>query len=235
MIGTLINTLAIMIGTILGVLLGKFLPERIQRTAMICLGLFTASIGIQMFLKTENPIIVLCGLLTGCMTGEWLGIEDRLTGLGRWLEKRFANGKEAMVSSNRFVKGFVTASLVFSVGPIAILGSIQDGLTGDYSLLAIKSSIDFFASIAFASSLGIGVIFSAIVILVYQGGISLLAFQAQSILTTPMSTEMTAAGGVILIGLAITSLLEIKSIRIGNFLPALIFTPLFVAVITLLN
>ena len=235
MTGTLINTLAILIGSTLGLRLGKLFPERVQRTVMAALGLFTAAIGLQMFLKTENPIVVLCGLLAGCLIGEWWRIEDKLTGLGGWLEKRFANSNRTQTSGNRFVRGFVTSSLVFCVGPMAIIGSIQDGLTGDFRLLAIKSVLDFFASIAFASSLGLGVLFSAFIILLYQGTLSLLAAQAQSFLSTPMTNEMIAAGGVILFGLAVSSLLEIKPIRIGNFLPGLVTTPLIVAILTLVR
>lgn len=235
MIGTLINTLAILIGGTLGLRLGKLFPDRVQRTIMAALGLFTAAIGLQMFLKTENPIIVLCGLLAGCLIGEWWQIEEKLTGLGRWLEKRYANNNGIQAPGNRFVRGFVTASLVFCVGPMAIIGSIQDGLSGDFRLLAIKSVLDFFASIAFASSLGLGVLFSAFIILIYQGTMSLLAAQAQAFLSTSMTNEMIAAGGLILFGLAISSLLEIKAIRIGNFLPGLVITPLIVAFLTLLG
>lgn len=235
MIGTLINTLAILIGGTLGLRLGKLFPDRVQRTIMAALGLFTAAIGLQMFLKTENPIIVLCGLLAGCLIGEWWQIEEKLTGLGRWLEKRYANNNGIQAPGNRFVRGFVTASLVFCVGPMAIIGSIQDGLSGDFRLLAIKSVLDFFASIAFASSLGLGVLFSAFIILIYQGTMSLLAAQAQAFLSTSMTNEMIAAGGLILFGLAISSLLEIKAIRIGNFLPGLVITPLIVAFLTQLG
>lgn len=135
-------------------------------------------------------------------------------------------------ASTRFVKGFLTASLVFCVGPLTILGSIQDGLTGDYSLLAIKSVLDGFAGLAFASTLGLGVLFSVLVILVYQGGLSLLAFQAQALITPAMMDEMTAVGGVLLLGLAVSSLLEIKPIRVGNFLPALVIAPLITGILS---
>jgi uncharacterized membrane protein YqgA involved in biofilm formation len=136
---------------------------------------------------------------------------------------------------SRFVRGFLTASLVYSIGPMAILGSIQDGLTGDYSLLAIKSVLDGFASLAFASSLGVGVLFSSLVTLVYQGGLTLLAAQAQAFISTAMMNEMTATGGVLLLGIAISNLLEIKPIRVGNFLPALAIAPLLVAILVFLG
>ncbi|MCJ7722689.1 MAG: DUF554 domain-containing protein, partial [Anaerolineales bacterium] len=147
---------------------------------------------------------------------------------GAWLERRFAADKE---DSNRFVRGFLTSSLLFCVGPMTILGSIQDGLTGDYNLLAVKSVLDGFAALAFASTFGIGVLFSALIILFYQGGITLLASQVQTIVSTQMMNEMTASGGIILIALSLSNLLEIKKIRAGNFLPALIATPLIVALI----
>lgn len=136
---------------------------------------------------------------------------------------------------SRFIRGFLTASLVYAIGPMAILGSIQDGLTGDFSLLAVKSILDGFASLAFASSLGVGVLFSSAVILVYQGGISLLAAQAEAVFTTSMMNEMTAVGGVLLLGVAISGLLEIKPIRVGNLLPSLAVAPIIVAVLTALN
>ena len=133
------------------------------------------------------------------------------------------------------MRGFLTASLLFCVGPMTILGSIQDGLTGNYELLTVKSVLDGFASLAFASTLGVGVLFSTLVILVFQGGISLLAVQLNALVTAPMLNEMTAAGGVILMGLALSSLLEIKKIRVGNFLPALAIAPLIVWILNWLG
>lgn len=218
----------------MGLLVGSRLPERVRQTVIAGLGLFTAAIGIQMFIKTENAIIVLGSLLVGGLFGEWWRIEDGLKGLGGYFERRFTHTQENAEGS-RFIKGFLTASLVFCVGPMTILGSIQDGLTGDYSLLTIKSVLDGFAALAFASSLGVGVLFSIPVILIYQGGLSLLAAQAQAITTPAMMTEMTAVGGVLLFGIAVSSLLEIKPIRVGNFLPSLIIAPLIVAILAVLN
>lgn len=218
----------------MGLLVGSRLPERVRQTVIAGLGLFTAAIGIQMFIKTENAIIVLGSLLVGGLFGEWWRIEDGLKGLGGYFERRFTRTQENAEGS-RFIKGFLTASLVFCVGPMTILGSIQDGLTGDYSLLTIKSVLDGFAALAFASSLGVGVLFSIPVILIYQGGLSLLAAQAQAITTPAMMTEMTAVGGVLLFGIAVSSLLEIKPIRVGNFLPSLIIAPLIVAILAVLN
>jgi uncharacterized protein len=263
MTGTFINVVAIIIGGTLGMLFGARLPDRLKRTVISGMGLFTAALGIQMFMKTGNPLIVLGSLIIGILLGEWWRIEDRLEKLGESLEKRFAGGvlpdptlPEIMLASptatstlnvegagattqSRFVRGFLIASLLFCIGPIAILGSIQDGLSGDYTLLAVKSVLDGFAAMAFASTLGVGVLFSVLPVLVYQGGISLLAglFTAgadpQALAANPMVTEMTATGGVILFGLAISSLLEIKRIRVGNFLPALAIAPLIIWVKTL--
>ncbi len=234
MTGTILNMITVFIGGMIGLLVGSRFPERVRQTVIAGLGLFTAAIGIQMFIKTENAIIVLASLLVGGLLGEWWKIEDGLKGLGGYLERRFTHVEENAEGS-RFIKGFLTASLVFCVGPMTILGSIQDGLTGDYSLLAIKSVLDGFAALAFASSLGVGVLFSIPVILIYQGGLSLLAAQAQAVTTPAMMTEMTAVGGVLLFGIAVSSLLEIKPIRVGNFLPALIIAPLVVAILAALN
>jgi uncharacterized membrane protein YqgA involved in biofilm formation len=189
-----------------------------------------------MSLDSQNAIIVLLSLLVGGILGEWWKIETRLAGLGASLEKRFADrDSDVEVEGSRFVKGFLAASLLFCVGPMTILGSIQDGLTGDYELLAIKAVLDCFAAMAFASTLGVGVLFSVLVILVYQGGLSLLAFQMQSVINEAMMAEMTAVGGVLLLGLALSSLLEIKKIRVGNFLPGLVIAPLIVAILEALQ
>ncbi|HEX5836858.1 MAG TPA: DUF554 domain-containing protein [Anaerolineales bacterium] len=231
MTGTFLNIATVILGSILGLIFGARIPDKLKSTVIAGMGLFTAAMGLQMFLNTENPLIVLGALLIGTLLGEWWRIEDGLQRLGEFLEQRFS--REEDDGSNRFVRGFLTASLLFCVGPMTILGSIQDGLTGDYNLLAVKSVLDGFASIAFASTLGIGVAFSAIIILIYQGGISLLAGQLDAVVTPSMMNELTATGGVILIGLALSSLLEIKKIRVGNMLPGLAVAPLIVWVISL--
>jgi uncharacterized membrane protein YqgA involved in biofilm formation len=236
MTGTLINVATILIGGTLGLIFGARVPDRLKSTVTSGMGLFTAAIGVQMFLKTENSLVVLGALLIGALLGEWWRIEDRLQSLGKILEKRFTKGElETGVdaNSNKFVRGFLTASLLFGVGPMAILGAIQDGLSGNYNLLAVKSVLDGFAALAFSSTLGVGVMFSSLIIFTYQGGISLLAAQLNVLVTQSMMNEMTAVGGVILISLAISSLLEIKRIRSGNFLPALIIAPLIVWILSL--
>jgi hypothetical protein len=233
MTGTFLNIATVLIGGALGLIFGARIPDQLKATVISGMGLFVMAMGLQMFLKTENPLIVLSSLLIGTLLGEWWKIEDGLQNLGKYLEQRFS--RESDDGANTFVRGFLTASLLFCVGPLTILGSIQDGLTGDYNLLAVKSVLDGFASLAFASTLGVGVMFSTIVILVYQGGISLLAAQLNSIVTPSMLNELTATGGVILVGLAISSLLEIKKIRVGNMLPGLAVAPLIVWVLSLIQ
>jgi uncharacterized membrane protein YqgA involved in biofilm formation len=232
MTGTIINIAAVLVGGTIGLVFGARLSEHLKNTVIAGMGLFTTAVGMKMFLGGQNELLVLGALIFGALLGEWWRIEDRLQALGAWLEERFApsNGQGA---SCKFVKGFLTASLLYCIGPMAILGSIQDGLYGDYNLLAIKSVLDGFASIAFASTLGVGVLFSALILLVYQGGISLMAGALNSLLTDAMIAEMTATGGVLLMGVGVSSLLDIKKIRVGNFLPALMVAPLLVWLVAL--
>lgn len=235
MTGTILNVVAVLVGGLIGLIFGSRIPERFKNTVIAGMGLFTGVMGLQMFLKSENQLIVLGAIIIGTLLGEWWRIEDGLQSLGQMLEKRFSTESETGTGGSRFVRGFMVASLLFCVGPMTILGSIQDGLTGDYNLLAVKSTLDGFASIAFASTLGIGVLFSSLIILVYQGGISLLAGTLSAIITDPMMSEMTATGGVILVGLAISNLLDMKKIRVGNFLPALAVAPLIVWILDLIS
>lgn len=231
MIGTIINVITVVIGSIFGTVIGNRLTEKIRNTIISGLGLFTLGYGIISFSKSNNLLIPLGGLIIGAIIGEWWHLEEGIYRLGQTI--RDVSSKIVKQESNKlFVEGFVTASLLFCVGPMAILGSIQDGLTGDYSMLAIKSILDGFAAMAFASTMGIGVIFSAIIVLLYQGGISLFAGILSNVFTEPMITEMTAVGGIILIGISFSSLLEIRKIRVGSFLPALIITPLIVWLLT---
>jgi uncharacterized protein len=227
MTGTIINVIAIIAGSLIGIIFGARLPDKLKDTVVNGMGLFTAAIGLQMFFGTGQSLVVLGALIIGAVLGEWWRIEDGIANLGLWLQEKFTGSSEGGTSS-RFVRGFLAASLLYCTGPIAIMGSIQDGLTGDFQLLAVKSVLDGFISIAFASTLGIGVMFSILPVFVYQGGISLLSGTLSSVITEAMMTEMTATGGVILFGLAISSLLEIKKIRVGNFLPAILVAPLIV-------
>lgn len=193
MIGTLLNAFTVLVGGVLGITLGQQFPQRIHETIFACLGLFTLTMGISSALVTGNPLIVLGCLLVGALIGEALQIEANLERFGVWLQKRLAGEGNAA----RFVEGFVTATLVFCVGPLTIQGAIEDGLTGDYTKLAIKAMLDGFAAMAFASTLGAGVIASVLVILSFQGGLALLATLGANLFTEAMTTELTAVGGVI--------------------------------------
>jgi len=236
MTGTILNVATVLVGSVLGTVLGNRLPEKVRETVVHGLGLTTLVIGLSLALKTQNILIALASILLGGISGELLGIEAALERLGRWLEARSSRlklpGSAATADSTsrtaNFVRGFLTASLLFCVGPMTIMGSIQDGLTGDFTLLAIKSTMDGFAALAFASSLGWGVMFSALTVLVYQGGITLGAGWLKAALTDPMINEMTAVGGILMLGIGF-GLLEIKRIRVGNLLPALFIAPLIVA------
>lgn len=228
MTGTILNVVTVLIGGILGAVLGGRLPERVRETVMHGLGLLVLVIGMQMALTTRNLLIVLASILLGGILGELLGIQARLDALGQKLEERFARGGEA----GTFTRGFVTASLIFCVGPLSILGSIQDGLLGDFNLLAIKSTLDGFAGLAFASTLGIGVAFAAIPVLVYQGAISLAAMGLGTALgavsrETPWVIEMSATGGVLIMGISMI-LLNLKQVRVANLLPAVLIAPAIV-------
>jgi uncharacterized membrane protein YqgA involved in biofilm formation len=237
MIGTLINVVTVLFGTFVGVILGDRFPEKMRQTVLSGLGLSTIGYAILSLTDAmsgqENGatkfIVVLLSVLIGSAIGELVGLDDLLTRFGAWLERKFARSEDAEGTA-RFVRGYIVASLVFCVGPMTILGSIQDGLTGDFSLLAIKSTLDGFAALAFAASLGIGVGFSIITILVFQGGLALLAGAAQSVFTSPMLAVLSATGAIMIIGIGIT-LLDLKKIRIANFLPALFIGPIIVAIL----
>ena len=234
MIGTLINIVAVLIGGSLGTLVGGRLPERLRETVIWALALFVIALGVKLTFDSHNALITLGSTLVGGVLGEWWDIEARLRRMGAWLESRFARSATSDGAA-RFIRGFMTASLVFCVGPMAILGSIQDGLTGNYQLLAIKSLLDGFGALAFSASLGVGVLFSTLVILVYQGGISLLAAQAQAFMSVPMRDEMTAVGGLLMMAIGVGPLLELRPIRVANYLPALAIAPLIVWVLHLIG
>jgi len=189
------------------------------------LGLVTSLVGVQMALGTSNILIVLGAMLVGAICGELLHLEGMLDRLGQWLQTVLSRDVQSSIA-----EGFVTASLVFCIGPMAILGSIQDGLSGDYKVLAVKSLLDGFASIAFSASLGWGVALSVIPLFLYQGSITLFAGVLSKILSEPMIAEMTATGGLIIVGIGL-KLLRIKELRLASFLPALAIAPLIVALI----
>jgi uncharacterized membrane protein YqgA involved in biofilm formation len=232
-IGTLINVATVLVGTALGTLLGARLPERIRETVLHSLGLVTLLVGADAGLEAFRPplteaaprasvLLVMGSILVGGVLGELVGIERGLSRFGETLRRRFGRGE------SRFTEGFVVASLVFCVGPLTILGSIQDGLRGDYRLLAIKALLDGFAALAFASALGWGVGFSALTILIYQGGLTLAAASVAGAFTGPegdvLVAAMTAVGGVMIVGIGLR-LLEVREVRVANLLPALLLAP----------
>lgn len=237
MIGTLINFATVMVGGALGLLIGGRMPERIKAIVIASIGLITLVMGISSGITTANPLIPLLALVIGAVIGELINIDKWINVLGETLKKRFSRQD----SQQNFTVAFVIASLQFCVGPLTILGSINDGLTGDYRLLAIKAVLDGFSAIIFASSFGVGTLFAGATILLVQGGISLLAGQLKPLLVSnphlsmaaqPRVIELGAVGGVILVALAL-NILDIKRIKVANMLPALIIAPLIVAILNL--
>lgn len=217
---------AVLAGGTIGTLAGARLPHRIRESAMHAIGIVTLLVGVSDFLKYDNPLVPLISVVAGLVVGEIARIDDRLKQFGNYLERRFSKG-ESQVS-----RAFVTTSLVFCVGPLTVLGSIEDGLKGDYSLLALKSALDFTASITFASVLGWGVLLSAGTVLVVQGSITVGASFVQEIITRDMISATTATGGVLILGLGLV-LLDLREVRVANMLPALVFAPLLVALASL--
>jgi uncharacterized membrane protein YqgA involved in biofilm formation len=221
-IGTAINVLAVLAGGGIGTLAGARLPQGMRSTAMQAIGIVTLLVGVSHFLEVDNVLVPLISVILGLAVGELLGLDALLRRLGDLLEKRFSKG-ESPVS-----RAFVTTSLLFCVGPLTVIGSLQDGLNGDYSLLALKSALDFIAALAFASVLGWGVLLSAGTVLAVQGSLTLGAAFLDAVITGPMITATTATGGVLIFGLGL-GLLDLKEIKVANMLPALLVAPLLVA------
>jgi uncharacterized membrane protein YqgA involved in biofilm formation len=213
--GTIINAVAIIIGGVLGLLFRKGFPERISQTTLQALGLFTLLVGVSMAVQGQELIMVLISLALGAFFGEWINIEDRLERFGYWLEGRLHLREKSPA------KGFIYASLLYCVGSMAIVGSITDGLKGDPSILVTKAMMDGIISIPFAASMGFGVLGSAVPILIYQGGLTLLASKVQFFFTPVMVRELTSVGGVIVIGIGI-NILGLQKVRVGNLIPALL-------------
>jgi uncharacterized membrane protein YqgA involved in biofilm formation len=226
-LGTLVNVVAVVGGTIIGLLVGIRFPERLRTTVLQAVGLTVVGLGISQAITTRNFVFPLAAIVLGGIAGELLGIEDRLERMGERIRRRFERNRPADAHPSTFVEGFVTASLLYCVGPLAILGSISDGLGRGNQLLVVKASLDGFVSIILASTLGIGVAFSALPVLLLQGGITLGAGAADHALTARMITEMTATGGLMVLGIGIR-LLDLKPVRVGSFLPALVIAPVAV-------
>jgi len=218
--GTLVNTSAVIVGSLIGMAAGKRLPERIKTILMQCLGLSTILIGLQMALSEKDVIPTIGCLLIGALTGELINIEAAMDRLGEWLKVRVRS------DSSTFVEGFVTTSLLYVTGAMVIVGSIQDGTTGDATTLYIKSMLDGVASIAFASTLGIGVAFAALSVLCVQGTLTLLASQLAFLQQPAVLGAITATGGLLIVAIGF-NLLNIVKISIGNLLPALVYAALW--------
>jgi uncharacterized membrane protein YqgA involved in biofilm formation len=230
--GTLLNVATVLAGTAIGLLIGARMPERMRGTLTVGLGLFTVLLGVTMgtriltdpLAQPGDELAVLGAILLGAVIGELLRLHDGLEALGVWFQRRLARGERP----SRVAEAFVTSSIVFCVGPLTILGSLQNGLTGDTQLLAIKSLLDGVASIAFAAALGPGVALAALTVLVVQGAIAAAASLLSGVLDEVTILAITSAGGVILLGVALR-LLDLKQVRVASFLPALVLAPIFVA------
>jgi hypothetical protein len=234
--GTILNVITVLLGTGLGLLVGSRMPARMPESLVTGLAFFviviSVSLGLRLFTdpaaQPGDDLAVLAAILVGVALGELLRLHDGLEALGAWLQRRLGRAETSgSGSGGRVAEGFVTASLVFCVGPLTILGSLQNGLTGDTQLLAIKSLLDGVAAVAFAAALGWGVGLSALTVLVVQGTIAASAFLLEPFLDDATILVITATGGIILLGVALR-LLDLKAVRLTNFLPALLLAPIFV-------
>ncbi|MDI6906619.1 MAG: DUF554 domain-containing protein [Thermoanaerobacterales bacterium] len=217
MTGTIVNATAIVLGALAGVAVRRGLPERVSETVMQGLSLSVILLGIQMALQTKNPLIVIGSLVVGGAAGAALDIEGRLAAFARRLEARIGGNSQSGAALGR---AFITATLVFCVGAMAVLGSIEDGLTGQPRTLFAKSLLDGIASLIFATTMGIGVLFSAVPVFLYQGTLTLAAGAVQPYLSPWVVAELTATGGLIIAGIGL-NLLKVSKIRVGNLLPAI--------------
>jgi uncharacterized membrane protein YqgA involved in biofilm formation len=215
MLGTLLNASTVIIGSLIGLIIRSKLPKRITKTAFQGVGLFTIILGIMMAIKTTNLLIMIFSIVIGSIIGELIDIDKWINNFGEWLKNKFKT------KNQKFSEGLVTAFLLYCMGSMTILGAIEEGLGGVPNLLVAKSILDGFSSIVLAATLGFGVIFSSIPLLIYQGGLTLLASNIQNSLTDIIVNEITAVGGIILLGLGI-SLLEIKKIKVINMIPSMI-------------
>jgi uncharacterized membrane protein YqgA involved in biofilm formation len=212
----------------LGLLFRKRFPERVSQTALQVMGLLSLLVGIRMAVQGEEFILVVISLASGAMVGEWINIEDRLEKFGLWLEKRLHVTEESPA------KGFIHASLLFCVGSMAIIGSITDGLKGDSSILITKAMLDGIISIPFTAVMGIGVLGSALPVLIYQGSLTLLASKVQTFFTPVMIRELTSVGGVIVMGIGV-NIMGLQKVRVGNLIPSLVLIILLLYLKAFLN
>ena len=214
-VGAAINAGAVVVGGCIGMLLGNRLPERMRLTVFQALGLCTLAIGVQMTFKTSNPLYMVGSVLLGAIIGEALHLEEAITSGGDRLKRALRSGNV------HFTEGFVTASLLFCIGSMAILGSLQEGIGGERTIVLTKTTLDFFAAIAFGAAYGSGVMLASLPILVYQGGLTLFAGAVGPWMSDLMRAELEAAGGIMVLGIGV-NLLEIKKIPLSNLLPALL-------------
>lgn len=221
MLGTLVNAIAIIVGAVVGIVLKKGLPGRMTDTLMKGVGLCTVFLGISGSLKGENSLILILSIVIGTIIGEGIDLEDKINRLGLWAERRFKKESNGEVS---VAEGFVTASLLVCVGAMAIVGALQSGLMGDHKMLFSKSILDFIMAVVLSSTLGIGVAFSAGLVFLYQGSITLLAQWIAPFLTNTVIMEMTCVGSVVMIGLGL-NIIGITKLRVMNYVPA-IFVPI---------
>jgi len=215
MTGTLINAGAILIGSIIGISIHSRLPERFTKIVFQSLGLFTLFLGVYMGLKTNNFFLIIISLVIGGILGELIHLDIKINQMGDFLKSKFKS------DNSKFSEGLVTAFLLFCMGSVTILGAIEEGLGGKPNLLLAKSVLDGVSSIALAAAFGFGVAFSIIPLLIYQGGLTLLAFYFGNYFSEPIINELTSVGGIMLIGLGI-NILEIKQLKIINLLPSLV-------------
>ncbi|WP_226377690.1 DUF554 domain-containing protein [Citrifermentans bremense] len=215
--GTAVNAAAIVIGSVVGLKAGHLISTRVRGTVMAGVGLAVLLIGCQLALKSREPMIIIGCLIGGGILGELLRIEERLEKLGNWIGDRFQG-------SGQVAEGFVTASLLFCVGAMAIMGSLQDGLGSRPEILYAKAALDGITSVALASTLGVGVLFSSLAVFVYQGAITLSATLAQQLMTPAVVQEMNAVGGLLILAIGL-DLLGMKRVPVGNLLPAVFLAP----------
>lgn len=223
--GTLINVAAILGGTSLGILLKAHIPDRVSNVVIHGIGMFTIFLGIHLALETQNVITTLFSLIIGGIIGAVLDIGGRLDRLAAGLEERLKI--RTATRQSRIAEGFLTATLLFCVGPMTIIGSLEDGISGNYHILMTKSLMDGFCSIAFAAAMGIGVALSAVSVLVYQGGLTVLSSILRHVLTDAAIAEMSATGGLLIVGIGF-DMLGIKKIQVANLLPAIAVAPILV-------
>ncbi|MCI1996214.1 DUF554 domain-containing protein [Clostridium luticellarii] len=230
MIGVIVNTMAVIIGSIIGMLFKKGIPKKIIDSVMIGIGLCTVYIGISGTLKGKNTLILVISIVIGTIVGTWMDIDKRITTFGEWIGKRFKISSDNTIS---VAEGFVTSSLLFCIGAMTIVGSLNAGLTGDNTMLFTKSVLDLISSAMLSVSLGIGVLFSASFVFLFQGGIVLLAQFLQPILTNAAIGEITCTGSLMIIALGL-NIIGVTKIKVANYLPAIIVTPILCWIVTLM-